>query len=432
MAGTNNFLPFCPTDTGTNLLPQNEYAVASDRDVGNQPGVAKSRLVNKALRQSAFVTSQVAQYLANKLDENVVDNANTAAFQAQLVSALAPNNNAALENIIIEAAVGSNELVIDLKTRLGEDFSATDIGFASFRSATLASGFYNRRSIINPLSLTISSGSTLGQTSGQAANVYVYLIDNAGDVELAVSGTQYPEDGVYTTVAEGGSGGADSATVIYSQTARTDVPIRLVGYLLNTQATAGTWATNPSKIQLTPFDSPNPVPTGSVLTFAGSVSPVGFLLCNGDAVSRSTYSALFSVLGESHGQGDGSTTFNLPDYRGRFLRGVTGGSANDPDAAGRTAMATGGNTGNNVGSVQGHAFQTHKHEGLFAGTPPPPFSEIFCINFTGHSGNRLNTATSGTGGKFEVGSQAATGATSQASANETRPVNAYVNYIIKT
>jgi microcystin-dependent protein len=60
---------------------------------------------------------------------------------------------------------------------------------------------------------------------------------------------------------------------------------------------------------------------GEVRTYAGPTAPEGYLLCQGQAVSRTTYSALFSVLGTSHGQGDGSTTFNLPDYRGTFLRG---------------------------------------------------------------------------------------------------------------
>jgi microcystin-dependent protein len=61
--------------------------------------------------------------------------------------------------------------------------------------------------------------------------------------------------------------------------------------------------------------------TGEVKAYAGPTAPEGYLLCQGQAVSRTTYSGLFSVLGTSHGQGDGLTTFNLPDYRGTFLRG---------------------------------------------------------------------------------------------------------------
>jgi microcystin-dependent protein len=63
------------------------------------------------------------------------------------------------------------------------------------------------------------------------------------------------------------------------------------------------------------------IPAGSVAPFSGSVVPDGWLLCDGSAASRTTYSNLFAALGTAHGQGNGSTTFNLPDYRGQFLRG---------------------------------------------------------------------------------------------------------------
>lgn len=55
------------------------------------------------------------------------------------------------------------------------------------------------------------------------------------------------------------------------------------------------------------------VPTGTVIDFAGSSAPNGYLLCNGTAVSRTTFSALFAVIGTTYGAGDGSHTFNLPN-----------------------------------------------------------------------------------------------------------------------
>ena len=67
------------------------------------------------------------------------------------------------------------------------------------------------------------------------------------------------------------------------------------------------------------------IPSGVVLPFAGSGTvPTGFLLCNGAAVSRTTYADLFTTIGTTYGVGDGSTTFNIPDFRGRFLRGYDG------------------------------------------------------------------------------------------------------------
>lgn len=63
------------------------------------------------------------------------------------------------------------------------------------------------------------------------------------------------------------------------------------------------------------------VPTGTVLAYAANLEPSGFFICDGRAVSRTTYSQLFSVLGTTYGSGDGSTTFNIPDFRAKFLRG---------------------------------------------------------------------------------------------------------------
>jgi hypothetical protein len=101
--------------------------------------------------------------------------------------------------------------------------------------------------------LVITNGSTLGTVSGQSARIAVLAIDNAGTVELAAvnlaGGNQLDETNRISTTAEGGTGGADSASVIYSATARTNVPYRVVGFIDITEATAGTWATAPTTIQ---------------------------------------------------------------------------------------------------------------------------------------------------------------------------------------
>jgi microcystin-dependent protein len=101
-------------------------------------------------------------------------------------------------------------------------------------------------------------------------------------------------------------------------------------------------------------------PIGTILPFAGTLNisefeSQGWLYCNGDNKSRTDYADLFNVLGTSYGAGDGQTTFDLPDFRGVFQRGVSGATNNDPDAATRKAAATGGNSGNKVGSTQNYA-----------------------------------------------------------------------------
>ena len=70
------------------------------------------------------------------------------------------------------------------------------------------------------------------------------------------------------------------------------------------------------------------IPTGGIIMWSGAANaiPTGFVLCNGDAISRSTYATLFTTMGTVHGAGDGSSTFNLPDLRNRFIVGAGSGS----------------------------------------------------------------------------------------------------------
>ena len=101
-------------------------------------------------------------------------------------------------------------------------------------------------------------------------------------------------------------------------------------------------------------------PIGTVVPFAGPVNEAqletqGWMYCNGNSVSRTTYPELVNAIGTAFGEGDGSSTFNLPDLRGRFQRGVSHGSGNDPDVLLRRASGSGGNIGDKVGSIQGYA-----------------------------------------------------------------------------
>ncbi|MFW2163151.1 phage tail protein [Acinetobacter beijerinckii] len=75
------------------------------------------------------------------------------------------------------------------------------------------------------------------------------------------------------------------------------------------------------------------VRTGTIETWATNVCPTGYLECSGQAISRTTYADLFNVLGTSFGVGDGSTTFNLPDLRGEFIRGWDHGRGIDAGRA---------------------------------------------------------------------------------------------------
>lgn len=171
------------------------------------------------------------------------------------------------------------------------------------------------------------------------------------------------------------------------------------------------------------------IPSGVVFPFAGTAAPYGYLICDGRPVLQSEYPSLFLSVGFSHGDGsqnsDGTssgftsaTHFNLPDYRGKFLRGVDGLAGNDPDKTSRTASKTGGNIGNTVGSVQDDQTRSHRHLA----------NDIYNSNKYGEVGGQPSStmAESGYYGSSTVGEY-----TSYEGGNESRPKNVNVNYIIK-
>jgi microcystin-dependent protein len=103
------------------------------------------------------------------------------------------------------------------------------------------------------------------------------------------------------------------------------------------------------------------VVVGTIVPYGGESEPGdGWLLCNGRALERDKYQELYQVISANFGAPD-NDHFNLPDLRGRFLRGVDKGAQRDPDASARGPSAKNGNTGDRVGSTQQDALQGHYH-----------------------------------------------------------------------
>ncbi len=97
---------------------------------------------------------------------------------------------------------------------------------------------------------------------------------------------------------------------------------------------------------------------GALMEWPKGTPPTDFLECDGSSLDTTVYADLFAEIGYEYG-GSGAN-FNLPDYRGEFLRGWDHGAANDPDAASRTDRGD-GTTGDNVGTKQGDEFKSHQH-----------------------------------------------------------------------
>ncbi len=148
------------------------------------------------------------------------------------------------------------------------------------------------------------------------------------------------------------------------------------------------------------------VPAGTVMAYAGSTAPTGWIFCDGSAVSRSTYATLFAAIGTTYGSGNGSTTFNLPDLRGRTIFGkddmggiaasrlnTTGGLT-----ASNTLGATGGNQTISLGltNIPSH---NHTFTGISVSTSSDAHSHTyydayFAENFSGGVGGNARYGTS--------------------------------------
>lgn len=144
------------------------------------------------------------------------------------------------------------------------------------------------------------------------------------------------------------------------------------------------------------------VPAGTVIPYGSSSAPFGYIKCNGAAISRTVYADLFSAMGTAFGGGDGSSTFNLPDLRGEFIRGWDDGRGVD--------------SGRSFGSSQSHAFQdhTHSHQDHTAG-----------FNYQTHY-----SGPHGPSSQYDTTRQTG-GATGGNVAGETRPRNIAMLYCVK-
>jgi len=163
-------------------------------------------------------------------------------------------------------------------------------------------------------------------------------------------------------------------------------------------------------------------PVGSVTAYAAETAPDGWLACEGQAILRADYPALFSVIGTRFGNTTGAD-FKVPDLRGAFVRGWANGSANDPDAASRTD-AGGGVTGDRVGTKQTDA--TAKNGLVIADGAPSTNvalgSSSYLIDGSGPSASNA---------VFDTGNADLNHGHGLTGDNETRPYNVTMMYIIR-
>lgn len=166
--------------------------------------------------------------------------------------ALTSLSNEAFYNLSLSASVAASALTVAIKGQDGNDPSASDSVIINFRSATASSGLSSQLTLTAALSIVVSSGSTLGSTSAIATTYALAVFNDGGTARMAIINPLVLPlvDGIASATSEGGAGAADSAGVWYSNATITSKAYTIVGYITATEATAGTWATAPSKVQV--------------------------------------------------------------------------------------------------------------------------------------------------------------------------------------
>lgn len=221
-------------------------------------------LGTKKIRRQGDAAIEANDWLANGIYflryDTAYDSANGAwvlmnpAFSATSVETTWQNANQPI-NLSLSATVATNALTIAIKGHDGNDPSSSNKVYVPFRSATAGSGDNDVLTLTAATSLVISSGSTMGFTSGTIGRLWIVGFNDGGTFRLGavncLSGGNVLalRDGIYSSTAEGGAGGADSAQVIYTGTAVTSKAMTILGYLEATEATAGAWATAPSLVK---------------------------------------------------------------------------------------------------------------------------------------------------------------------------------------
>lgn len=302
-----------------------------------------------------------------------------------------------LGNFVSPSSTATSNSIVQRTSTSG--IVATDITVSSINTSTANSigGLWTINDGLNP---DTNGGANLGTNSLRWSNVYAQTADattvnatsvrfaNLTDANLAAI-TRFDTD---TTLA------ADSDSRLATQRAIKKYIDDAVAAEIQNRISADSSLQN----QISGFQG---IPTGTIMYTAVAAVPAGYLALNGQSLSKSTYSALYTVLGGTYGQTD--TTFNLPDVRGEFIRGWDNSRGIDIN---RT-----------IGSSQAESFKSHSH----------PYVDTYFKEAWGQDG-QFNGAYGSNGGadndNYDSNYQRTTSAVG---GSETRPRNIALQAIIK-
>lgn len=328
---------------GANAMTQADYAAAvALRSNGFSSGTAQSLQLNKVWRQSSIMAAVLAQFIANVTGVPSVDDGTTATLLSNLTKSIQNSKPKFL------AVTGTNTLAAVATPTLTAYAAGQTFNFIAQNTSSGTATLNIDGLGAKPLTKQGTNPLTAGDL--QAGRVYTVILDALGNFQL---------------------------------TAGADIPLPLPVNQGGTGSTTG--------------DSL--LPAGMVAHFAMNSAPAGWLVADGQNVSRAAYPALFAAIGTTYGAGDGVTTFTLPDLRGEFLRGLDRGRGVDPGRA--------------IGTAQSDALKSHSH------------TYSFTVGDNNNDYSSMPAASNGAGLHTFSSATAATGST------ETHPRNVAVLACIK-
>ena len=337
----------------------------------------------------------------------------------------------------IAATVSTADLLLIADTDAGSSGAANKVTVQKLLNDTLTGGTFTNANIAEQLtygtatgnrtistSATITTGTipnlTAGTTTSTAATITNGTI-TTGLIPTLTTGTTTGTAGIFTSGTIATLNSTTGTIGNLSTTLAGDFTISQgTGTLGTSGVTAGAYGSSTiiptfsvdakGRITTVSTASVSGTVVGSIIAWTTGTAPSGYLHCDGSGINRTTYAELFGVISTSYGTGDGSTTFNIPDYRGGFLRGFANGQSTDPDRATRTNRGD-GTTGDNVGTKQADEFKGHNHS-----------ATTTAIALAGGSGLPGGNGFSAPAATVTIGTSGG---------NETRPINTYVMWCIK-
>jgi microcystin-dependent protein len=384
-AGASPFGNAVGVSTGSNtfvgMATQINFSGTPNIVISGTPPVSGIVTINVGLSSSAaitaggFVKSGVTS--TNFLKAGGADAALTS---SDVTSALGftPANSA---SIVGDPASG-NSVILD--------------ALAAFDGVTTVFNLFLNGSLYTPFGGSANLIVSLGGITQKPGTDY-YVNQNAGINTSSITFTTAPAVGLSHFIVA--LGGQSSLLGNPSWNAKGDLAVGITDNnagILTVGTNGQVLTVDSTKTTGVGWSTVSTVPTTTVISIASTIIPTGFLECNGAAISRTTYMSLFSGIGTVFGSGNGSTTFNIPDLRGEFIRGWDNGRGID--------------FGRIFGSRQEDSFRAHSH------------------NITGTSEN-INNAP---GVHFYNTNQFNTNASTQsAGGTETRPRNIALMFCIK-